>query len=75
MHMAIKPGFRVGGGIGANIAGVAVRWIKGKEMGLLFNTANDNQCLAKVRLPMSGGDGSAGQTSPVIRASWPAHSL
>ena len=53
--MPIKPGLGVGRWIRADIAGIAMRQIKGKEVGLLFNTPNNNQSFPKVSLPMLRG--------------------
>src|SRR5690554_429913 len=55
MNMPIKPGFGVRGGISADVAGIAVRQIKGKEVSLLLHPTNDDQRLSKIRLPMPGG--------------------
>ena len=53
--MPIKPGLGVGRWIRADIAGITMRQIKGKEVGLLFNTTNNNQSFPKVSLHMPRG--------------------
>ena len=53
--MPIKPGFGVRRRIRADVARIAMRQIKGKEVGLLLNPADNNQRFAKVRLPMPWG--------------------
>ncbi len=52
MHMPVKPSLGVGRRVRANIARIAVWQVKGKEVRLLLNTANDNQGFAKVGLTM-----------------------
>lgn len=52
MHMPVKPGFGVRRRISADVARIAVWQIKGKEVRLLLDPADDNQRFAKVRLPV-----------------------
>ena len=75
MYMPIKPSLGIRRRISADITGIAVRQIKGKEVRLLFNTPNNNQRFAKIRLTVTPADGSAAQTSRANRASGRAHSL
>lgn len=62
MHMPIKPGFSVRRRISADVARIAVWQIKGEEVRLLLDPADDNQRLAKVRL-----------TVPRRMAQWDKH--
>ena len=55
MDMSIKPGFGVRSGISTGVTRIAVREIKGKEVRLLLNPANDNQRFAKVCLSVPWG--------------------
>ena len=52
--MTIQPGLGVRRRIRPDITRIAMRQIQRKEIGLLLNPANDNQCFAKVSLRMSG---------------------
>ena len=51
--MAVHPGLRRRRGIGPHEAGVAVRQIKDKEMGLLLDPADDDGCFTEIRLGLS----------------------
>ena len=54
MNMAIHPGLRRRRWIGPHEAGVAVRQIHDKKVGLLLDTTDDHRGLAEIRLRISG---------------------
>ena len=54
MNMAVHPRLRRRRRIGPHEAGVAVRQIHDKKIGLLLDTTDDHRGLAKIRLSIPG---------------------